>query len=185
MNKLVSNVTRTTTRSSLRHSFTQPTTKFNQIQITAQVKMNRLIKEKIVIVGTVFSNRRFKYTQRLEEIYQAPEVIDLTESEDEEVAQFSDDNISNYPPRTPPAPRFSSPVQSGNVTPFLASNGKNGAPFDPYLSRIVTPDFEKDVYDREFFGDKINKVISETTSESSSESDDNDAFCAPREDVRN
>lgn len=112
--------------------------------------MNRVIKEKIIIVGTVFWDRRFKYTQRLEEIARATEVTDSTsESEDEEVAQFSERNDH---PIAPPPPRFSSPIDnhSGNITPFLASNG-NILPVDPYLTSIGTPDFEKELYNMKSF----------------------------------
>lgn len=155
--------------------------------------MNRVIKEKIIIVGTVFSDRRFKYTQRLEEIARATEVTDpSSETEDEEVAQFSDRN--NHP-IAPPPPRFSSPIDnySGNITPFLASNGKI-LPIDPYLTSIGTPDFEKELYNMKSFDrTTINGTPSETTSdttsdtisETSSESSDEDEFRAPREDVRN
>lgn len=75
-----------------------------------QVKINRLIEQKVITVGNVYM-----YTQRLEETNRASEVIDLTESEDEEVAQFFDR-------RTSPPPCFSSPIESSNVTLFLASN---------------------------------------------------------------
>lgn len=143
--------------------------------------MNRVIKEKIIIIGTAFSDRRFKYTQRLEEIARAAEVIDLTsESEDEEVAQFTDRN--NHPV-APPPPRFSSPIDnySGNITPFLASNGKI-LPIDPYITDMATLDFEKELFGFENFD---RTTTSETTSETSSESSDEDEFRAPREDVRN
>lgn len=151
--------------------------------------MNRVIKEKIIIIGTAFSDRRFKYTQRLEEIARAAEVIDLTsESEDEEVAQFTDRN--NHPV-APPPPRFSSPIDnySGNITPFLASNGKI-LPIDPYITDMATLDFEKELFGFENFDrtttiEKISETSSETTSETSSESSDEDEFRAPREDVRN